>query len=230
MNCLASRDTRFMQESYIPNILRTMPVTPIIEFSNKINVISTVAGIIRAQFACGFTGISENPLIQGKPAAVHLRNIKGINNENLVNNTTITVIENGSSSYNILTSIKAHSENTLVGGKSMEELMKKNVAKLKEFGNLDLDWNGYGAEPFSRKLLESVDNIIRNIIVQPEVFPTGRKSVQFEYEKDSGEYLELEVFIDRIEVFSIDKNGLEKEFNIQVDNNEVNKVVTAFNG
>lgn len=109
----------------------------------------------------------------------------------------------------------------------MEKIMEKNLNKIKEFEDLNLNWNGYGADPFMHELLGKVDKIIKNIIVQPKVFPTGRQSIQFEYEKKSGAYLELEVFTDRIEVFSIDEDGLEKEYNI--DECEINKVVSALN-
>ena len=38
---------------------------------------------------------------------------------------------------------------------------------------------------------------------QPNIFPTGRQSIQFEYEKANGNYLEIEIFEGNITSFSI---------------------------
>ena len=38
------------------------------------------------------------------------------------------------------------------------------------------------------------------------VFPTGQSSIQFEYHKPSDEYLELEIFEDRIEAYRKDQD------------------------
>lgn len=116
---------------------------------------------------------------------------------------------------------------------SENEIKKKevNINKLNQFSNLTRDWNGYGAEPFTDQLIKICLNLIEEIKVQPKVFPTGRDSIQFEYEKDSGKYLELEVFEDHTEVFYIHEDGREEEYDIKNnDINKINKVVLDFNG
>lgn len=56
-------------------------------------------------------------------------------------------------------------------------------------------------------------DILSTVDQQPEIFPTGRGSIQFEYEKDNGDYLEFEISLDSIDVLEI-KSGIEKEFKV----------------
>lgn len=68
------------------------------------------------------------------------------------------------------------------------------------------------------KVLLNAVEVLKQLPGQPDIFPTFRDSVQFEYEEPDGEYLEFEVFEDKIGVFSITSNGKEKEFQIIVGN------------
>lgn len=79
----------------------------------------------------------------------------------------------------------------------------ENINKINQLSELEFGWDGYNAEPFSNVLLNHCLFLIIRIISQPEIFPTGKKSIQFEYEKENGDYLEFEIFEDRIEVFQI---------------------------
>lgn len=83
------------------------------------------------------------------------------------------------------------------------EDMLRNFKRLDSFAELPDNWNGYGAGRISEKLIEKTKRIIFGLSVQPMLFPTGRKSIQFEYEKPDGEYLEFEVFEDRITLLHI---------------------------
>ncbi|WP_144603640.1 hypothetical protein [Algoriphagus algorifonticola] len=74
--------------------------------------------------------------------------------------------------------------------------LRSNIQKLEGFKNLGFDWNGNKAEPFSEDLIEKAKSVLFTLNVQPEVFPTARKSIQFEYEKENGDYLEFEIFED----------------------------------
>lgn len=76
-----------------------------------------------------------------------------------------------------------------------EQRRQYNIEKLLSFEQLQDNWNGYGAKSFSRQLIQKCLLIIKNdkLIYQPDIFPTGRQSVQFEYENDES-YLEFEIF------------------------------------
>lgn len=73
-----------------------------------------------------------------------------------------------------------------------------NLERLENIAELKTNWNGYGAEPFSVALVEEVKDIILNLNEQPEIFPTGRNSIQLEYHLRDESYLEFEVFEDKV--------------------------------
>lgn len=68
------------------------------------------------------------------------------------------------------------------------------------------------------KVLMNAVEILKMLPILPDIFLTFRDSVQFEYEKPDGEYLEFEVFEDKIGVFSITADRKEKEFQIILGN------------
>ena len=81
--------------------------------------------------------------------------------------------------------------------------LESNLEKLEQFKSLGFNWNGNKAEPFSESLLENAKSVLCTLKVQPEVFPTARKSIQFEYEKENGDYLEIEIFEDSAKFFQV---------------------------
>ena len=105
-----------------------------------------------------------------------------------------------------------------------------NLARLDEYKELANNWNENGAKPFSVVFIESVKEMIRNLSVQPDVFPTARDSIQLEYEDMSGEYLELEVFEDRIATLYMSADGEEEEEIIGLNKEDIDKVVSKFHG
>ncbi len=100
---------------------------------------------------------------------------------------------------------------------AMKPLRKNYItanAALNEIAKLDKNWNGNGANPFSAGLIKKCRKILMQLAEEPFISPTACGSVQFEYEKENGEYLEFEIYEDRIEVFlAVDSN--EEEFNLQ---------------
>jgi len=102
----------------------------------------------------------------------------------------------------------------------------RNRDRLHDYSLFEDNWNLYGAKPFSTKLLNLAWNKIRELEIQPEVFPTMCDSIQFEYEKENGDYLEFEIYEDRIEVFEI-IDGEEDECKLDVSY-DLNKIVNGF--
>jgi hypothetical protein len=92
--------------------------------------------------------------------------------------------------------------------------LKSNLKKLNAFKNLGFNWNGNNAEPFSEVIIEKAKSILVALRIQPKIFPTARKSIQFEYEKHNGDYLEFEIFKDTITCFEI-ISGKEREYQIE---------------
>lgn len=78
----------------------------------------------------------------------------------------------------------------------------KNIQLLEEYRLLEADWNGYGAPPLSGELVDKCIGIVKELKVQPDVYPTGRDSIHFEYDVENGGYMEFELFLDRIEFYA----------------------------
>lgn len=74
------------------------------------------------------------------------------------------------------------------------------VKVLHSFYTLERGWNGDQAQPIPCSVIHNAEILLQCIQTQRlEIFPTGRKSIQFEY--DNGRRsLEIEVFEDRYEV------------------------------
>ena len=66
------------------------------------------------------------------------------------------------------------------------------LRRLAQLRDLEPDWNGYGAKPPRRSAVAAAEQLVHRCGAAPEVFPTGRRSVQLQWTRDYG-YLELEV-------------------------------------
>ncbi len=106
-----------------------------------------------------------------------------------------------------------------------------NLKKLDQIAYLEDGWNGNTARAFEKQLISMVRGIITALDVQPELFPTACDSVQFEYEKEDGAYLEIEINSeDAWEVFEVDSDGQEKYSSIEAKVEAIVKVVNSFYG
>ncbi|MEQ6376304.1 hypothetical protein RZN25_05625 [Bacillaceae bacterium S4-13-56] len=115
--------------------------------------------------------------------------------------------------------------------KQVKEYQKKrfNLQKLYSFKELELNWNNNQGLPFDREIILFCIDIVSSLTKQPDVFPTGRNSIQLEYEKENGEYLEFEVFQNQINVFYMNGNDDEKEDILSItEKNQINEIVSEF--
>lgn len=103
--------------------------------------------------------------------------------------------------------------------------LQKNIELINSYKNLDDNWNGYGALKFSESVIDNALYVLYFLSRQPDVFPTGRNSIQFEYEKDNGDYLEFEIYEDHITAFKIIAS---EETECQVSAKETRKMVVDF--
>ncbi len=99
---------------------------------------------------------------------------------------------------------------------TVDEATRKSINLLDGILLLPANWNGEGALPFKELLIEACKEIVRLVPVQPEIFPTAAESIQMEYEKASGEYLEFEVTDNKINVFNIDIDGNERSYELRL--------------
>lgn len=78
---------------------------------------------------------------------------------------------------------------------------KEAIEKIELFRGLKQNWNGYNAEPISHTVINRAVDLVKLINPTPNVFPTGRNSIQLELVMD-GIYFELEIYEDRIETYT----------------------------
>ena len=99
-------------------------------------------------------------------------------------------------------------------------------AFLNDIAHLKRDWNGNNANPFPASLIEKCTTLISQLEVQPFISPTAYGAIQMEYEKENGDYLEFEIYTERIEVYQI-INNIEYEETL-TSSSEVKQTITNF--
>lgn len=150
------------------------------------------------------------------------------NQSDLVNTFFMTLSNNVSKrNINVFQSFSYISNIILIDSEK-----KENLEKLQNISNLKEGWNGNGAKAFNRTFIANVKDIILFLNHQPEIFPTACDSIQFEYDKLDGSYLEIEVkeFASTWEIFKIDASGKESISTISANINALNKEANQFYG
>ncbi len=132
------------------------------------------------------------------------------------------------SSIKLLESIDATT--TYDSAKESDSILNSYI-KLGQIKRLGKNWNGYGAGAFDDVLINTVYKLIPTLIRQPEIFPTGRNTIQLEYDGANESYLEIEIVNEGVaNVLLIDRNGEEKEYTDVPNENNINKLVKDFYG
>lgn len=105
----------------------------------------------------------------------------------------------------------------------------ESMVSIDGIARLDDNWNGNYASKFGENLLMFVREIVMRLEIQPIIYPTARDSVQFEYENIYGDYLEFEIFDDKvIKMFLLLNDGTIKKSVISRE--VINKEVKQFYG
>lgn len=79
----------------------------------------------------------------------------------------------------------------------------KSIEKIDEIAKLENNWNGYGAMSFSEEVVCLAKRIVKNLNKQPDIYPTGRGTIQIQYELDNRSYIEFEIFENEIKSLEI---------------------------
>jgi hypothetical protein len=126
------------------------------------------------------------------------------------------IIENRAISANYL---KESTDVVSFKSKWQKLLIKKKLNELQilSYLNLPNNWNGNDAKAISKNIVDKAIGLLINIDHQPEIFPTGRNTIQFEYE-NSDNYLEIEIFDDIMVIY---KNIDNHEKEIQTNDPEI---------
>lgn len=105
---------------------------------------------------------------------------------------------------------------------------EENLKKLSQIAELPTNWNNHGAKACSVQLINKVRNLIEELEIQPEIFPTALGTIQLEYDKNDGSHLEIEIGTgDLVKVYKqYAFNDEQTSISSSID--EINKVVTNF--
>lgn len=115
------------------------------------------------------------------------------------------------------------------GISDMRIKLEQSIARISEIEALEDNWNGNGAVAFTPAIIQRVKELVSGLAIQPTILPTGRASIQLEYENDSEDYLEFELFESgRLKMFSYMKDGQSETKDIP--ESSVNEVVCKFYG
>ena len=115
--------------------------------------------------------------------------------------------------------------------KSASKSISLNI--LNDISNLKDNWNGYSAKPIPFETINLCRKIVILLNYQPEIYPTGRRTIQFEYEKADRSYLEFEISQDKIKVMEVPKRKYKnaKHYEIPSSNYEcLAEIVDEFCG
>ena len=121
--------------------------------------------------------------------------------------------------------------NNKTGSTAMNIEQLKNLDKLYDIRQLKEDWNGYGSKAISEAVINMSEIIVKNICNQPTIYPTGRASIQMQYELNDRSYLEFEIFEEKIVCMKVPQRIYAKaSFEIMkgVDMELINKIVKEF--
>ena len=103
--------------------------------------------------------------------------------------------------------------------------LQGNLDIIDSFEKLEYNWNGYGGLKLSKSVIDNARSALYFLDRQPDIFPTGRNSIQFEYERENGDYLEFEIFENSIVAFQI---VADEETECGVNEKEMEKMVIEF--
>lgn len=108
--------------------------------------------------------------------------------------------------------------------------LDENLKKLETISKLESGWNCYCADPIPTFMIDIMKDMLSKLKIQPEIFPLECGSIQFEYEKDNGDYLEFKILHGGLlEMYVIigcdDSNKI-----IEVDSDKINEIVDNFMG
>uniref|UniRef100_UPI0040577811 hypothetical protein n=1 Tax=Acetatifactor sp. TaxID=1872090 RepID=UPI0040577811 len=80
----------------------------------------------------------------------------------------------------------------------MNSAQLENLDRINDIRKLEDNWNGYDSKAINDTVIAMAEEVIRSISYQPKLYPTGRDSIQMQYELNDRSYLEFEIFADKI--------------------------------
>ena len=100
-----------------------------------------------------------------------------------------------------------------------------NYIRIQEISRLKVGWDGFKAQPIPVSVISRTKKLLMTLPNGAQIFPTGRRSVQIEYNKGEDNYLEIEISAKSYEIYSVKD---EDEFEDRVYKKDIKSRVEAF--
>ena len=112
-----------------------------------------------------------------------------------------------------------------------DSIKAHNLKKLEAIRSLGDNWNGNCAPAFKPSLVARAEDLINELNIQPEVFPTALSTIQLEYDNSRKDHMEIEICEDDfVEVFIVKFNGEEISDTIPATADSINERASNFYG
>lgn len=76
-----------------------------------------------------------------------------------------------------------------------------NYQRLQEISQLKAGWDGHNARPVSERIINRTKELLIELPSGAKIYPTGRSTIQIEYNKGEDYYFEIEVFSSSYEIY-----------------------------
>lgn len=178
----------------------------------------------------GSTCLKKDTVLNGSYNYMYSQNLRSsfqrkIGNSNLDKPYNKNVIDN---MYGIML---LYNNKTGNAATSIEQL--QNLDRLYDIKRLKEGWNGTGSKRINEIVVAMAENIVKGICKQPIIYPTGRDSIQMQYELEDKSYLEFEIFEKKIVCMKVPQRIYSKTSFITmmgVDIELINRIVRDFYG
>ena len=174
----------------------------------------------------------QSAALQFSPKIKYI-NIRNMNKETSVStkNTLFKGIYNGYVAKNMVGITACYNFLTHNGALSKKQL--ENMDRLSDISKMENDWDGYDSPQINSAVIENARTFIKKIYKQPLLFPTGRNSIQMQYELADNSYLEFEICANKVLCVKVPKrvysNALFEKFDtLQME--RINEIVKEFYG
>lgn len=87
---------------------------------------------------------------------------------------------------------------------------REALLQIAQIAELKDNWNGYGAESFTKKVIDNAKQAADCLPEADGIFPTGRDSIQFQWERSDNTYIEVEVYENRIGVLFVPQRDYQR--------------------
>lgn len=107
----------------------------------------------------------------------------------------------------------------------MHRMGEDNYIRIQEISRLKVGWDGFKAQPIPVSVISRTKELLMTLPNGAQIFPTGRRSVQIEYNKGEDNYLEIEISARSYDIYSVKD---EDEFEDRVYKKDIKSRVEAF--